>query len=97
MNKDDLEFYVRKRAAKLLNSLLRVVAAFPREVEWDDRHVDEAMKKLTENPELSTEQVIKHIKRSHLCFYEKGFVDKLDGKPILLTDEERQFNERVKK
>ena len=101
MNKQDLKFQARQNIARLENSVLRVIAAFPTEklnkdnnivpVIWKMKHVRVAVKELVENPELSTEQVIKGIKRSWACHGENWYIDA--GKEYIpLTQEEEDFN-----
>jgi hypothetical protein len=81
MNKH-LKKYVYKVTKRLENKLLKVIKAFPNDKDWGSNHLDIAVRKLVENPELSTKQVINHIKRSYLCHHEGWFVDK--GKKLTI-------------
>jgi len=92
MNKQDLKFYSNQKLARLKNSLSRVIAKFPKH--WNDNHVDVAIGKLVENPELTTEEVIKAIKRSWVCAHENNRVDGGD-EYIPKTEEEENFNAGV--
>ncbi|MCK5219829.1 hypothetical protein KAR10_09905 [bacterium] len=91
MNKQDLKRQAKENITRLQNSVLRVIAAFPNDKNWDDRHVKVAVNKLVENPELSTVQVIKKIKRSYLCAHECWFIDG-GNYYIPITEEEEKFN-----
>lgn len=96
MNKQDLKFQLKQDLARLQNSVFRVIAKFPRDKNWDNRHVRIAIKKLVENPELLTEQVIESIKKSWACHGENWMID--GGKEYIpLTQEEEDFNEKIKK
>jgi hypothetical protein len=75
MNKQNLKYNIKKDLARLQNSVLRVIAAFPSDKNWDTRHTWLAVNKLVENTELSTQEVIEFIKRSYLCAREGWFVD----------------------
>jgi hypothetical protein len=76
MNNQQLKTYIKTKTNTLKNKLLKVIKEFPQGYDWNENHVDVAVNKLVENPELSTEQVINCIKRSYLCVNEKWFVDK---------------------
>jgi hypothetical protein len=76
MNNQQLKKYIRTKTNTLKNKLLKVIKEFPQGYDWNENHVDYAVNKLVEKPDLSTEQVINCIKRSYLCVNEKWFVDK---------------------
>jgi len=62
MNKQELKFIAKKMGARLTNSLVRTITAFPPDAGWDERHLIIAMRKLSENPDLTVDQAIKLIK-----------------------------------
>jgi hypothetical protein len=53
MNKQDIKFQAKEDIARLQNSVLRVISAFPSE-KWGMNQVRVGMVKLMENPELLT-------------------------------------------
>lgn len=96
MNKQDLKYQLKRDLARLQNSVFRVIAAFPPDKNWHMGHIRIAVNKLVENPELSTEQVIKMLKRSYLCYGENWLID--GGEEyIALTQEEEDFNNDARK
>lgn len=83
MNNQQLKTYIKTKTNTLKNKLLKIIKEFPKEnngipINWGPDHVDVAVNKLVEKPDLSTEQVINCIKRSYLCVGEKWFVDKAE-------------------
>lgn len=94
MNKQKAKDYAEKYLKTIQNKTKDVIALFPLDVEWDDRHVRMAVKIIIEKPNIDPKLVIKRIKISYLCTGEGHLPDAGDGN-VLLTDEERRINEEA--